>query len=401
MFLLYAPPGAVLPLLSLFLEKKLGFTPVEIGWACAAQSLASLVAPLAAGQAADRWWPAEACLAVCAILAGVLLWLLAGLESFAAVFAVSLGYWLLMVPVLTLGTSLCFAHLALPESDYGRVRLWGTLGWVAAIWIMSGWFDDAGWLGGIRAWLRPDNPYSDLSDMFRLASLLSFLLAGYALTLPHTPPQRKQESWLAPAAALKLLRRRAFAVYTGTTLGLCVTIPFMGQLTPLLLQDLGIPLPWLSRALTLAQATEVAALALLPMMLLRFGTRGTMRLGLAAWTAALVMLMVGQPAALVVGSLTLNGLCICCFLVAGQVFVNRQASGDIRASVQGLLTFTNGLGLLIGNVLAGLVRHLASKQFLPTFGVAAAISLILTIAFFAGFPDEEAASENVEDAGLA
>src|SRR5262249_21274864 len=121
------------------------------------------------------------------------------------------------------------------------------------------------------------------------------------------------------------------------------------------------------RSLTIAQSTEIVALGLLPMLLLRLGTRGTMRLGLAAWTLALILLMVGQPLGLVLGSMTLNGLCICCYLVAGQVFINRLAHGDIRASAQGLFSFTNGMGLLAGNLLVGAVR--AQVNFPPSLGV--------------------------------
>jgi MFS family permease len=131
MFLQYAPQGAFVPLFSLRLQ-ELGFTHVEIGWACATQALAALVAPLVAGQVADRWFPAQRCLAVCAVLAGLILWLLAGLTSWPAVFAASLAFWLVMGPVNTLGTALSFAHLVDPARDFGGVRLWGTIGWATA-----------------------------------------------------------------------------------------------------------------------------------------------------------------------------------------------------------------------------------------------------------------------------
>src|ERR1700719_2036934 len=124
MFLQYAPHGAFVPLFSLRLQ-ELGFSPVEIGWACATQALAALIAPLVAGQVADRWFPAQRCLAVCAVLAGMILWLLTALTSWPAVFAASLAFWLVMGPANTLGTALSFAHLADPARDFGGVRLWG------------------------------------------------------------------------------------------------------------------------------------------------------------------------------------------------------------------------------------------------------------------------------------
>src|SRR5208283_1001058 len=153
---------------------------------------------------------------------------------------------------------------------------------------------------------------------------------------------------------------------------------------------------WLNPVMTLSQSTEMASLAVLPILLLRLGLRGTLRLGLGAWVLALIVLTVGQPVELVVSSLTLNGLTITCFLVAGQVFVNRIAHGEIRASVQGLLTFTTGVGMLAGHLLTGLVRWLVNERFVPTFGVAAALGVMWLIVFLMGFPDPDRIDANAE-----
>ena len=398
MFLQYAVPGALVPLFSLRL-KELGFTPLEMAWACATGSLAGLVGPLVVGQLADRWFPAERCLAVCAFVGGMLLWLLAGLTGPAAVFWTSLAFWLVMVPATTLTVGLCFAHLPSPLRDYAPVRFWGTVGWVTPGWLLGCWFANPDWLGPCTVWLRPDGPPTELADIFRLAGLLSFALGGYALTLPHTPPQRLAGAWLAPLGALRLLRHRAFAIYCASALILCVTIPFTTQAVPLLLEDLGVPRPWLSPTLTLSQSMELASLAVLPVLLLRLGVRGTMLLGLFAWAAELAVLTAGRPLGLVVASLALNGLCICCFLVAGQVFINGRARGDIRVSSQGLLAFVNALGMLLGNLLVGWVRKQVNGEFSRTFAVAAAVATVLAVGFFVYFnPEEPVRSEEAEDA---
>lgn len=379
MFLQYAAPGAMVPLFSLRLQ-ELGFTPLQMGLACSMQAFGALIGPLVAGQVADRWWPAERCLAVCALLAGGLLWWLAELSCFPAVCAVTLAFWMVAVPTTSLGAALTLGHLADPERQYGGVRLWGTVGWVVPGWLLLLWFQDPLRLG--RS--------ADLADAFRLGGCLALLLAGYALTLPHTAPQRGHTGRSAPRKALRLARRRAFAIYLFCTFGLCVTLPFTTQVTPLLLQHLGIAKPWLMPTLTIAQGMEIAALALLPMALLRLGIRGTMVLGLSTWTAALMILTVGWPLWLVVSSLALNGFCISFYLVAGQVFVNSQASRDIRASAQGLLSFTSGIGLLVGNLLVALVRQEVHGEFLPTFAVGATIAMTLALIFFLEFPSDEA-----------
>jgi nucleoside transporter len=377
MFLQYAPAGAILPLLSRHLE-KLGFSPLEIGWVCATQALAALVGPLAAGQLADRWWPAERCLAVCGLLSGALLWVMAGLTGPWPMFAAGLAFWLFMGPAITLGTALSFTHLRFPERHFGSVRLWGTVGWIVASWTVGGW---------LALSPRP-LPREELSDMFRVAAVLALALGVYALTLPYTPPQHRLGSPLAPLAALRFLGNRSFAVYTFGSLGVCLTMAFNSQGTQLLLQRLGVPDPWLAPVQTLSQATEVLSLALLPMLLLRLGLRNTMLVGLAGWTLGLAAFAAGGPLWLVIAMLGSWGLCVCCYLVAGQVFVNSRARGDIRTSAQGLLTFVNGLGMLIGNLLAGSIRDQLAGALPPTFAVAAGFMIVVLFVFLFGFSEK-------------
>jgi MFS family permease len=384
LFSLFAVPGAFVPLFSTHLE-ELGFTPLESGWCYATAALGCLAAPVVA-QVADRWLAAERCVALCSLTAGSLLWLLPATTHPLGVFALALGTWVVLVPAITLSASLSFAQLPNPQRDYGRVRLWGTFGWVMPGLLLAVWFAGPPLLEGFRAWLRPDGPARDTADIFRLAGFMAFLTAGYALTLPPTPPARRPTSGLlAPLAALRLLRKRAFAVYWATSLGLYVSISFNSQVTPLLLRDLGIPLDWRSATLTLGQSLEVVTLLFLPMLLLRLGLRGTMLLGLGAWVAMLAVLTAGAPTWLVVASLGCAGVCVTCFLVAGQLFVNSRAAGDLRASAQGLLTFGNGLGQLIGHVLVGVVRQVFDRAFAPTFAVALAIAVVLGLTFLAGF----------------
>jgi predicted MFS family arabinose efflux permease len=393
MFLQYAVPGAWVPLFSLRLT-ELAFTQVEIGWAGATYALASLATPFLAGQLADRWLAAERCLAGFSLTAGGLLWLLADLTNPAAVFWVSLAVWLCVVPSITLTISACFAHLPDPAQSYGSVRLWGTIGWASAGLLLGCWFAEPAWLVGPLAYMRPHAPLTETADALRLGGLLAFVLAGYALTLPHTPPGRARRggrgAWLAPLAALRQLRRRPVAVYCACALGVCIATPFHSLFTPLLLQErLGVPREWLGPLLTLGQSMEIITLGLLPWLLMRLGVRGTMTLGLSAALVLMGVLSLGEPAGLVVAALGLNGVCVCCYLVAGQVFVNGRARGDVRASSQSLLTFVNGVGLLIGNVLGGWARAQAGGAFGPTFAVAAAVAATALVFFLTGFTERD------------
>ena len=200
------------------------------------------------------------------------------------------------------------------------------------------------WFGAVRA---------DTADAFRLGGLLAFALAGYALTLPTTPPRRNPSARFAPLAALRQLRSRKCVVFLVCTFGVYLFWPFTTQGTPLLLKQLGVAHAWMMPTLTLAQAVEATTLGLLPLLLPRLGARAVMLGALAAWTLGLFLSGVGRPVGVVVASLPCNGLIVSGFLVVGQMFADRQARPDLRSSMQALLAFVSGLAMLLGHLLLG------------------------------------------------
>ena len=379
MFLQFALPGAMLPLYSMRL-KELGFTPMELAICCATHGVGALLAPLGA-QLADRYFAAEKCVAVFSLLSSLFLIGLAYAESLYLVCILTLFFWLLAVPMMVLCSTICFIHLKDPEREFGIVRLSGTIGWMLPGWILL----------ALISIFPNNNLEGQASEQFIIGSIFGFLVSVYALTLPTTPPSPSKVDKFAPLGALKLLRGWPFATYCLCTLGVCITMPFTTQATPLLLEYLGIVQPWLSPTLTISQFSEVLSLFLLPMFLLRFGLRGSMIFGLICWTIALYILSIGEPVALVVPSLALNGLSVTCFLVTGQVYVNMQAKGDLKASVQSLLTFVQGIGLVLGHIMVGLLRSSSQnasnmrEELVLAFQVAAVINGLLCLIFYCCF----------------
>ena len=116
-----------------------------------------------------------------------------------------------------------------------------------------------------------------------------------------------------------------------------------------------------------------------------------MLFGLICWTIALYVLSVGRPVGLVIPSLALNGFSITCFLVTGQIYVNMQAKGDLKASVQSLLTFVQGMGLVLGHIMIGLLRSNSQnasnmrEELVLAFQVAAVINGTLCFIFYCCF----------------
>src|SRR5207253_3965737 len=54
--------------------------------------------------------------------------------TFWAFFLLMLVHSLFYVPTISITNSIAFANLKDPQREFGPVRLWGTIGWIAAAW---------------------------------------------------------------------------------------------------------------------------------------------------------------------------------------------------------------------------------------------------------------------------
>ena len=128
----FAVPGAWLPGLLPYLTGARGFTEVEVGLVMAATTIGALLAPFYAGQLADRVINAERLLGICHLATAVLLCVLAQLETFLPLVLTGLVTGIVYAPTIALTNSISFAHIADRDRDFGPIRLWGTIGWIAA-----------------------------------------------------------------------------------------------------------------------------------------------------------------------------------------------------------------------------------------------------------------------------
>jgi sugar phosphate permease len=166
MFLQYAIWGAWAPVLSSYLLNDLGFSGGQVGWIYALLPLATIVAPIIGGQVADRYFSTERVIGFLAVTGGILLMVVARMTDFRAMFVLMLVYCMLYAPTLALTNSIAMINLKDSEKEFGTIRVWGTLGWIAAGWTLTGWR----WLG------EGDVLPAMQSDMLLLAGALSIVM---------------------------------------------------------------------------------------------------------------------------------------------------------------------------------------------------------------------------------
>jgi nucleoside transporter len=381
MFLEYLIWGSWLPLLALYLADVLGFSGGQIGWIFATQAIACLFGLYFGGQIADRLLSTEKLLAVLHLIGGGAMFALAFQKDFWSFFVVMLVYQLAYMPTMSLTNAICFHHISNAQTEFGKLRLWGTIGWIAASWPFV--FILAGKTG--------PELHAALSSIFTVAGVASIALAAFSLTLPHTPPAPREGGVSAPMKAIGLLRDPVMLVlFIATTMDALVHQCYFQWTSPFL-QQAGLAENWIMPAMSVGQIAEIASMAALGWALARLGWRWTMTIGILAHAARFFVFAIGDPLWLMVSINIVHGMCYAFFFAAVYIFVDERCPRDARASAQGLFNLVIlGVGPFAGSLLWGSLGDMLrtpegmvdfSRLFLAPASLALAAALLMVIAF--------------------
>jgi nucleoside transporter len=322
----------------------LGFTAGQQAWVGSVFGLASLVGLFFSNQFADRNFSAERFLAFSHLVGGLALVATAFATTFTAFFACFLVYGLLYVPTLAVTNSLAFAHLRDPARDFGFVRMGGTVGWIIVSWPFI-------FLLGDR---------SDAAEtrwVFLVAGFISFVLAAYSLTLPHTPPRRDavgldRFAWLRAA---KLVRHPFVAILFLVTLIDAVIHNGYFVVIDGFLTHVGISAKMTMVVSSLGQVAEIVTMLVLGVVLRKLGWKWTLIAGVAGHAIRYGVFALfadsGQTWLIIVVQV-LHGVCYAFFFATVYIFVDAVFPSDVRASAQGAANFLIlGMGMVVASQL--------------------------------------------------
>jgi nucleoside transporter len=320
----------------------MGWPQTTTGWVYSAGPIAALISPLFLGLIADRYFASQRVLAVMHGL-GALLMLVLIPDAIAAKDAARfewyvLAYMLCYMPTLGLSNTVAFSHIRDPEKQFPLARVFGTLGWIAAVTLVS---------KVLGADQKP--------EMFTVAGNASLAMAVLSWLLPHTPPPAagKQVSLgeTLGLGALGLLRDPAFAVFLFCSFLICIALAgyysFGNQFAGTVWSEPGF-------YLTFGQWAEVLFMIAMPACFARLGVKWMLAVGMLAWVVRYGLFSLAAGAApptawMVLGGILLHGICYDFFFVTGQIFVEQKARPEIRGQAQSLLVLvTQGLGMLLG-----------------------------------------------------
>ncbi|AZS21220.1 MULTISPECIES: MFS transporter [unclassified Caulobacter] len=321
----------------------LGFAPWQQSLVGSAWGVAALVGIFFSNQFADRNFSAERFLAVSHLIGGLALLGTAFSTTFWPFFACYLIFSLVYVPTLSVTNSIAFANLRDPAAGFGGVRMGGTVGWVLVSWPFV-------FLLGAQASVE------QVRWIFLVAAIISFAFAGYALTLPHTPPRKADD------AVDKLAWRRAFKLLGAPFVLVLFIVTFIDSVIhngyfvmadAFLTNRVGIAGNLSMVVLSLGQVAEIVTMLVLGRVLAKLGWKITMIVGVLGHAARFaVFAYFADSVPVIVAVQLLHGVCYAFFFATVYIFVDAVFPKDVRSSAQGLF---NLLILGVGNVAASFI----------------------------------------------
>jgi NHS family xanthosine MFS transporter len=351
--------------------------------------ISSIFMPAIAGIIADRWLNAEKLYGIFHILGGLVLFFIPSIENPSTMFWVMLLNMIFYMPTISLSITIAYSSLKGNGMDLTKVfppiRVWGTIGFVVALWTID--------LCG----------FSASGNQFYVASLASIFLGLYSFSLPKCPPLGKvlEKTFvnILGLNAFKLFKEPKMAVFFIFSLLLGASLQLTNAYGDTFLHDFGkvdefknlIAVKHPTIIMSISQISETIFILFIPFFMKKFGIKKVMLISMFAWVLRFGLFAYGDPGSglwMIVLSCIIYGMAFDFFNVSGSLFAETQSDPKIRASVQGLfMMMVNGFGALIGSKVSGIlidkfyILENGEKDWHGIWLVFAIYSLVVTVVF--------------------
>ncbi len=361
----------------------------QFGAIFSTMGIASIFMPTLCGIIADRWVNAEKLYGILHILGGLTLFYVPQIANPTDFFWVILVAMIFYMPTIALSNSV--AYNALKNGgldvvkDFPPIRVWGTVGFIVAMWITN--------LTGNKA----------SENQFYIAAIAAVALGIYSFTLPKCTPEGKtaeSKSFidLMGLSSFKLFANYKLALFFLFSMFLGAALQLTNAYGDVYLDDFkrlpeyadSLVVKYSTLIMSISQISETLFILAIPFFLKRFGIKQVMLFSMVAWVLRFGLFAFGNPGDglwMIIVSCIVYGMAFDFFNISGSLFVETSTDSKIRSSAQGLfMMMTNGFGAIFGSITSG---YIIEKYFTTAEGkdwhniwlTFAAYAAVITIAF--------------------
>jgi NHS family xanthosine MFS transporter len=350
--------GAWLITIGTYCFNAKGWTGAQFGAIFSTLAIASIFMPALTGIIADKWINTEKLYGALHILYGCVLFFVPQVNDPDTLYYVILLAMIFYMPTISLSNSISYSVLKSHKFEvvkaYPPIRVWGTIGFIVAMWFTN--------LSGSKA----------NANQFIIGAVAAIVLGIYSFTLPKCLPQKsisKDASIIEQLGlnAFKLLLNYKMALFFIFAMFLGAALQLTNMYGDSFLDDFrNIPqyadsfvVKYSTIIMSISQMSETLFILTIPFFLRRFGIKKVMLFSMIAWVLRFGLFAYGDPAGglwMIILSCIVYGMAFDFFNISGSLFVETTTDSKIRSSAQGLfMMMTNGLGAYSGSKISGFI----------------------------------------------
>ncbi|PZP45688.1 MAG: MFS transporter [Pseudopedobacter saltans] len=328
----------------------------QFGAVFSTMGFASLIMPTLAGIIADKWLNAERLYGILHLLYAATLFYLPMVKDPNTFFWVMLLAMAFYMPTISLGNSIAYTVLKKNGGDvikdFPPIRVFGTIGFIAAMWITN--------LTGNKA----------SANQFYIAGAAAAFLGLYAFTLPKCPPEKTAEqnqsfSELFGLNAFSLFKTYKLAIFFVFSMFLGGALQLTNAYGDVFLDEFkhfpkyldSFVVKYSTIIMSISQVSETLFILAIPFFLKKYGIKTVMLISMLAWVLRFGLFGLGNPSSglwMILLSCVVYGMAFDFFNISGSLFIETNTHSKIRASAQGLfMMMTNGIGAIFGSLTSG------------------------------------------------
>jgi PPP family 3-phenylpropionic acid transporter len=369
--------GTFLPYFSLYLSREVGLSGTEVGLVMGTLPFVGMLSQPAWGLAADRSGRRSRILTVvsCGAACGYLA--IVGADGFAATWLATAATAVFSTAVIPTTVAVSLAALSgRGPHAFGRVRVWGTIGFLVSVASFPRLAD----------YLQAASGDSDLGLALRVSAVSLSVAALVSLRLPAegalaVRARRGQWRELLADRAFRRLLLFVFGAY------LCLHGPM--SLFPIFVDSIGGDVDEVSRLWLCMLALEIPLMLASGEGLRRLGPRLLVVGGTAAGALRWFVCGLAPPMELLYAVQVLHGVAVTGLLIGAPLYLDVVVPAALRSTGQGMLA-------MVGVSFGGMLSSLAAGALVDAFGgrapalVGGAAGLVLVVAGFRLLPAPQA-----------
>jgi MFS transporter, NHS family, xanthosine permease len=330
----------------------------EFGVIFSTMGISALFMPALTGIIADRWINAEKLYGILHILGAIVLILIPQVDNPTTFFWAILLCMIFYMPTISLSNTIAYTILKNNGNDvikdFPPIRVWGTVGFIAAMWITN--------LTGNKG-----NAYQ-----FYIAALAAIALGIYSFSLPKCPPlasKTEKKSFITALGlnAFSLFKNPQIAIFFVFAMFLGAALQLTNAYGDTYLNDFSLidtyknsfVVKYSTIILSISQISETLFILTIPFFLKRFGIKQVMLFSMIAWVLRFGLFAYGNPTDglyMIILSCIVYGMAFDFFNISGSLFIENVTDSKIRASAQGLfMMMVNGIGAVLGSTISGYI----------------------------------------------